>query len=244
MSSHGEPVNEIQSFLEVAALAELTQGLKAGNLPGVKCGAFKKVINVGHSFGSAQTYALTTMYPNITDGIVLTGFSMNASFVADFVLGSNFIQAKNYQAGYIAPTSAVGVQIDFFSPHQFDPAVLALAFATGQPVTPGELLTLGSLIAVNPFAGPVLVVTGGRDIPYCGGDCLITGNPALASIPTAVSKNFANAKAFNATIIPGAGHGLNLVSNSKKTNNNNTDHSHLGILSHLHLQPHLGVLGC
>lgn len=46
-----------------------------------------------HSFGSAQTYSLVNMYPTISDGIVLTGFSMNSSFAGYFVAGSNFEQA-------------------------------------------------------------------------------------------------------------------------------------------------------
>ena len=46
-----------------------------------------------HSFGSAQTYALVNMYPAISDGIVLTGFSMNSSFTGFFGAGANFEQA-------------------------------------------------------------------------------------------------------------------------------------------------------
>ena len=45
-SSHGEPLNEIQSFLEVAALAELTIMLRNGTFPGVGT-AFKTVTHVG-----------------------------------------------------------------------------------------------------------------------------------------------------------------------------------------------------
>jgi len=51
-----------------------------------------------------------------------------------------------------------------------------------------------------------------RDIPYCGGDCLATGDPALPSIPAASKPYFPNAAVFEAFIVPGAGHGLNLVS--------------------------------
>lgn len=90
-SSHGEPKNEIQSFLEVAALAEITNMARNGSLTGVP--AHDRVIHVGHSFGSAQTYSLVNMYPNISDGIVLTGFSMNASFVPLFTAGNAFEQA-------------------------------------------------------------------------------------------------------------------------------------------------------
>jgi pimeloyl-ACP methyl ester carboxylesterase len=95
-SSHGEPLNEIQSFIEIAATVQLTQMLRNGSFPGVNH-TFSKVVHVGHSFGSAQTYALANMYPNTTDGIVLTGFSMNGSFVSPFVAGGNFQQANQNQ---------------------------------------------------------------------------------------------------------------------------------------------------
>lgn len=45
-SSHGEPLNEIQASLEVAALAEVTMMLRNGSLPGVNQ-TFRKVIHVG-----------------------------------------------------------------------------------------------------------------------------------------------------------------------------------------------------
>lgn len=48
-SSHGEPLDEIQSFLEIAALAELTMMLRNGTFPGVKQ-AFSKVTHVGSAF--------------------------------------------------------------------------------------------------------------------------------------------------------------------------------------------------
>lgn len=215
MSSHGEPVNEIQALLEVAALRALTLMLRNGTIPGVNH-AFNKVVHVGHSFGSEHTYALTAMYPNISDGIALTGFSQNGTFVPYFALGSDFVQANSnpalasYVDGYLAPAVPTGVQIDFFSPGMFDPRILAYAYATGQPVTVGELLTIGGETgSINHFAGPVLVITGGRDIPYCGGNCLAapTGYP---SIPAAAVTTLPNAKNFEAVIVPNAGHGLNL----------------------------------
>jgi pimeloyl-ACP methyl ester carboxylesterase len=167
-SSYGDPINEIQLWLEVSALHELTKLLKKGTLPGAEGTKFSKAVNVGHSFGSAETFALTVLYPDVTDGIVLTGFSLNGSYAGFFGLGSNFIQANSvpslssYPTGYLAAASTVGVQIDFYSPGQFDPKVLDASFITGQPVTPGELLTLGGAGGqTNSFKGPVLVITGG-----------------------------------------------------------------------------------
>lgn len=167
MSSRGDPINEIQVNLEIAALQLLTSMLRAGNLPGC---AYKptKTIHVGHSFGSIQSYSLTVLSPQLSDGLILTGFSQNTSFPPYFELGGNFIAAKNvpaltsYPFGYLAASDASGVQTNFFAPNDFDPAVLAVATATGQPVTPGELITLGGLTGVkNPFTGPVLIITGG-----------------------------------------------------------------------------------
>merc|ERR1712093_136789 len=95
-SSHGEPLNEIQAFLEVAATVQLTQMLRNGSFPNVNQ-TFSKVVHVGHSFGSAQTYSLVNLYPELTDGIILTGFSMNSSFVPFFAAGANFQLANRNQ---------------------------------------------------------------------------------------------------------------------------------------------------
>ena len=215
MSQHGDPLSEIQAPLEQAALTALTQLFLSGSWEGKK---FDKVVHVGHSFGSELSYGLARDNPTLSNGLVLTGFSSNASFVPYFELGGNFVSvttvpsaASLYVAGYLAAGDPSGVQTNFFAPGQFDPAILTLAYMTGQPVTIGELLTIeGEAAGVNTFAGPVLVITGERDIPYCGGDCLATGNPALASIPAASQQFLPNAAPFEAFIVPGAGHGLNL----------------------------------
>jgi len=161
---------------------------------------FNKIVHVGHSFGSAQTYILTSMYPNISDGIVLTGFSMNASFVGYFASGGNFQQAflnqpfrfgspvdaaavnyairaygltdyvapfeftgvstLNYPPGYLTNANVNSQQYLFFLPNYFDTGILYYGEQTKQPVTTGELLTLGSAPATTGFKGPVLVFTG------------------------------------------------------------------------------------
>lgn len=209
-------MNEIQLNLEVAALAFLTNSLKQGTIPGVTQ-SFSKTIHIGHSLGSSETYTLTVLYPNITDGIVLTGFSQNASFIPYFYFGANYINGNTtaalsrYPAGYLAFGDISAVRALFFSPNTFDPYLLQEVYSTTQPVSEGELLTLvGLTTRPNPFAGPALIVTGERDLPFCGGDCLATGNPALASIPAASAGSFPNAAPFEAFIVPGSGHGLNL----------------------------------
>ncbi|KAI9808812.1 MAG: hypothetical protein M1827_007187 [Pycnora praestabilis] len=77
-SSKGDPLSEIQAPAELSAIYELTMMLRAGSLSGVPLA--DKVVHVGHSFGSGLSYTLASMYPNVTDGLILTGFSMNNSF--------------------------------------------------------------------------------------------------------------------------------------------------------------------
>lgn len=166
-SSHGDPINEIQIFLEIAALKELTQQAKDGHLCGVQH-KFDKTVHIGHSFGSVMTYSLTNLYPDITDSIVLTGFSQVPNFLPYFALGGNFAPVKEnkmlagkYADGYIAPKDSIGVHINFFGPNDFDPELLQVASQTGQPATFGELLSLGSAAPTSVFTGSVLIVTGG-----------------------------------------------------------------------------------
>lgn len=219
MSEHGEPVNEIQAFLEIAALKAVTRLARTQKLPGVAQGRrFDKIVHVGHSFGSIQSYALARDEPSLSDGLILTGFSANGTFLPFFQLGGNFVSvtsvpaaASQYVAGYLAAGNPSAVQTNFFAPGAFDPAALDFAYKTSQPVSVGELFTIvGAAGGVNNFPGPVLVITGERDVPFCGGDCLATGgNPSLASIPAAVKNAFPVSRRFESFIVPGAGHGLN-----------------------------------
>ncbi|KAH8894514.1 alpha/beta-hydrolase [Thozetella sp. PMI_491] len=211
-SSHGEPVNELQAALEVESLRALSQALRNGTVPGIST-LFEKVVHVGHSFGSIQTYGLAAKYPEETDGIVLTGFAQTSSFVALFGYAANFALANTlpglsaYPDGYIAISGIAGIQLAFFAPDQFDPLILDAATAARQPVTIGELATLpGPVSTINQFRGPVLVVTGDRDLPFCGGNC----SPSTPSIPAQVQEFFPSASAFEVVVIPEAGHGLNL----------------------------------
>ncbi|KAI7085613.1 hypothetical protein KC352_g40892, partial [Hortaea werneckii] len=50
MSSHGDPIKEIQAYLEVDALRALTEKLREGSISGID-NKFNTVVHVGHSFG-------------------------------------------------------------------------------------------------------------------------------------------------------------------------------------------------
>ncbi|KAM0224794.1 hypothetical protein ACHAQD_001589 [Fusarium lateritium] len=218
-SSKGDPLNEIQAFIEIAAAKALTTKAREGSIPGVSC-AYSKTIHIGHSFGSVISYALANESPELTDAIILTGFSQSPAYLPLFAVSNNFIPitdtplAAQYPAGYVATASTVGVQINFFAEGDFDPQLLDVAYQTAQPVTPGELLTIGTPAGKNnSYTGPVQIVTGERDVPFCGDNCYSTVSAGV-ELPSLLdlSRNFfTKASRFNTTIIPGAGHGLNLA---------------------------------
>lgn len=83
-SSIADPLSVIQAPAELSAIYEITKMLRMGTLPNVPR-AFTKVVHVGHSFGSQLSYNLAAMYPNVTDGLILTGFSMNSSFTPTII---------------------------------------------------------------------------------------------------------------------------------------------------------------
>lgn len=168
-SSRGDPISEIQSWLEIAALKELTLNLRASKTPQLADKPFEQFVHVGHSYGSIISYSVTAADPEISDGLILTGFTQSPRFVPLFLFGGGFVQANtlpalgDYADGYLALGRPTGVHANFLAPDQFDPEILELAFRIQQPVTVGEFLTQGAGAGnVNAFAGPVLVITGGE----------------------------------------------------------------------------------
>ncbi|KAF9698970.1 hypothetical protein EKO04_003320 [Ascochyta lentis] len=284
-STHGDPFNEIQAQAEVEALNEVTKKLRAGSISEISC-SYDKVIHVGHSFGSVQSYWLSALYPNNTDGVVLTGYSTAGQFLPYVVAGWNLHSARlnqpfrlgnvsatgvqtlaqqygvqgdivpgltailnkiganvdtdevwnyiastevndlingynstvfqyNYPSGYLASSALTALQYAFLFPDMFDVGLAVEGEKTKQPVTTGELLTIGSAPMMSPFTGPALVITGEHDVPFCGGNCYgMVPNMTAANIPAGVKAAFPAASAFEAHIQPSTGHGLNFHYNA------------------------------
>ncbi|KAI4236131.1 MAG: hypothetical protein L6R40_006256 [Gallowayella cf. fulva] len=284
-SSKADPLGVLQAPAEMSALYELTMMLRSGTLPSVPQ-AFNKIVHVGHSFGSGLSYLLAVMHPTASDGLILTGFSQNGSFLAPTVaswdsklarlnqplrfgnisytsvsgafsmmgasasnltaisnglaqfnitvgeiqqvlqttdLGDLFAGLQPTQlphmadlpSGYLTWTDAGSNQYAFLLPEYYDPSILQFAESSKFPYTLGELLTIGSLPKMAPmFKGPVQILTGRQDAIYCGGDCLATGDPAVASIPAKSKMAFPLARTFEAYIQPNTAHGINLHYNS------------------------------
>lgn len=226
------------------------------------------------------------MYPNNTDGVVLTGYSTAGEFLPYIVAGWNLHSARlnqpfrfgnasatgvqalasqygvqgdivpgltailnkigidvdtdevwnyigstevnnlingynqtvfqyNYPSGYFSHSDLTSLQYAFLFPGMYDVGFALEAEKTKQPVTPGEILTIGNAPKVSMFTGPVFVITGQHDVPFCGGNCYgMAQNITAVNIPAGVKTAYPAASAFEAYIQPNTGHGLNFQYNA------------------------------
>jgi pimeloyl-ACP methyl ester carboxylesterase len=212
-SSHPDPIQEVQAPLQVSIAHALIQLLRAGSIAGT---AFCNVIGVGHSLGSEILNSITAQYPSDIDAAVLTGFTLDPAGQADFFSGINVLIAReanptNFSGldnGYLISGNIVGNQFGFFRAPNFDPCVLEAGEVAKQTFTIGELFTNTQFIAPAPdFKGPIDVVDGENDLPFCQSNCLVPVNKAKA-VKGVLYPNAA--KGSRVYIGKGSGHSLNL----------------------------------
>ncbi|KAJ9617306.1 hypothetical protein H2200_001027 [Cladophialophora chaetospira] len=217
-STIADPYKEIQAFVEVAVLAGLTTLARVGNITQVP--APKKVIHVGHSWGSEISVGLAAVAPELSDGIVLTGYSALSQYANFFIANTAFHFANlnqpkrfppsKYSSGFLTWPDKAGNQYSFLEYPYFDPAVLDRAEATKYPFTIGEFLSLPALpVAAPHFAGPVLYLAAQADLIFCASNC--TG---LFGTDSVAVKGFSGSSSVETYIQPNVGHGINLHHNA------------------------------
>lgn len=168
-STKTDPYAMQQLGVEAYVLATLTVLLREGNLSklaGAQIPVPRKVVHVGHSFGSAITNAVIATLPTASDGAVLTGFSTTAEYGLQFAISSNFHIASEldperfgqygFSKGFLTWGDAQSNQYSFFHAPGFDPEVLYEAEANKQPFGVSEPLQAIATEAPD-FSGPVLV---------------------------------------------------------------------------------------
>lgn len=103
-------------------------------------------------------------FSNVTGTRVQQLLNMYAEPLLDYIAPidlSTVAAPQNLPNGYFISSDAEANKYLFFKPKYYDPAILTLAEKTKQPVTEGEILTLGSVSMMNNFGGPVMVIDGG-----------------------------------------------------------------------------------
>jgi len=145
-SSHPDPIGEVQINAEVETIHQVILKARNGTLfaqPGRK---FKKIIYVGHSFGSLLGNKLTTAYPSDADVAILTGWTpMYTSIVKTLLypaLGAAaLVEPQRYgtlNPFYLEINSSSLFQLLFYHPNNYDTKLMDLDFSTRGTVTLGE----------------------------------------------------------------------------------------------------------
>ena len=230
-SDHPDPIQAVQAFADVEILHGLAQLLRTGK-PGL-APAVKRVVGVGHSYGSIVTEGVTAKYPADFDAVILTGFGPNLAALPSTILANDpaiaaLNQPERFGAlpyGYLVHNDAIAYQLPFFRypnfspdgkfPHQVPCApyatdsavVFTLSLSNKQTYTIGQEFTIPAIVKPSTrFTGPVDAVLGQNDFPFCLGDCTFPTDQSIALITSLYPSAAAGSQHF---LVPNTGHVIN-----------------------------------
>jgi pimeloyl-ACP methyl ester carboxylesterase len=229
-SDHPDAYTVVQAPLQLEILRQLTLSARNGTLYNLVSkakptnAAFnglakpKKVVHVGHSFGSFITSAFISQYSNLTDGAIITGFVLNqyigkpgqASFSVDYAATAS--PPFKRPSGYVV-CSDRGIQNIFFggaTKTAYTPALFNYGNAIKQPISVGEIASAFTILGVPgpTLAVPVQYMLAEFDFYICGGDC-----KGVTSVE-ALKATYPKATALELAIQPNTGHGFTLHNNA------------------------------
>jgi len=202
-SDHPDAYRVVQAQYELEILRELTTMARSGAFGAQP----KKIVHVGHSFGSILTSAFIATYPDLSDGAIITGYVLN-QYLGSVGRSSWSVQhAAGWPSGYVTMQKN-GIHSTFFG-GDFTPDLLDHGDALKSPTAVAELTTGGFLVmATGPFKGPIHYILPELDFFICAGDCKnVTSLEAL-------HRTFPNASAIQLDIQPNTGHALPLHNNA------------------------------
>ena len=78
-------------------------------------------------------------------------------------------------------------------------------YAERQPISLGELFTVGATLVTTDYAGPVLALLGQYDFPFCGGNCNYPEDLAAATVRAWYPLSMQS----DSKVLPEQGHCLN-----------------------------------
>ncbi len=173
-SNHQYP-DSVEGLTEILH-AEITHGIIAAlRKPNNPLGrAFKRVVLVGHSNGSAIGFYLLQKYINDVDAFVATAFGT----VTDPTVGSavldGLVPARQFSPrrfasvppGYLTLQEESLRQSSFYAGN-YDPAIPLHDFATQDTLSVGELLASPTKSPIQGLKAPVLAVNGAEDQVLC-----------------------------------------------------------------------------
>lgn len=209
-----------QANNQVAMLSYLASSIRSGKYTAnVKA---KKLVLVGHSFGSALSNVVAATRPDLVDGVVLTGIAYaNAStdtgassqrWIATAFASriaytvDRYFLASDYDSGYLTFGDIYSHVETFF--HDYEQDVAKYADSITNPFAAAEYSSLGNInLDARNYKGKVLVTAGEYDL-ICGGECMSTFDTGLQKTV------WKGASVLETYVHPGAGHGVNFNKNA------------------------------
>lgn len=134
LSDHPDPVQVVQLPLQIEILHVLVQRLRNTEIGGF---AFKNVVGVGHSLGSALTQGVTVKHPKDFDALIMQGTSINPGHAftglasEDLQIASTQIlpRFKHLADGYHTPAdNQFALQFAFYRHPGYDPKSELLSY--------------------------------------------------------------------------------------------------------------------
>lgn len=205
-----------------SAVQQVIQALRSGQLDGT---AFKKVVLVGHSYGSLTAFLAAGRFQDI-DALVVTGASHQMNVVnittgivaqsGPATLDPKFVNS-GLDLGYL--TTRPGTRSVFHNMQNTDPAVISLDEHLKQTGTAVELITSlpeSVLNASRDINVPVLTVNATDEPFFCNGlltaDC--SSNAALAASERPF---YGPGTTLDTLVVPNAGHDVTLSRSAPQT---------------------------
>jgi pimeloyl-ACP methyl ester carboxylesterase len=206
--------NVAQAATEVGILEAVAEKLKNSTEIGGR--AWNRTLLVGHSYGSAQSQALSVARPELVDGIILQGFSANATGLPFYLAATVYTEASQVfpralarlPPGWLVTATPASNQLPFVWAPTADASAVALARNTEQAVTQGSLFSIGSIGGPSNFTGPVAVVLGDKDFIFALND--IQGPNGTNKAQAAASMLYAQSSNATGIVLPDVGHAVNI----------------------------------
>ncbi|KZV80676.1 alpha/beta-hydrolase [Exidia glandulosa HHB12029] len=214
-SDHPDPVTVVQNPFGSAFVAQIIRLARDGGVAGAHR-PFKKIVYVGHSFGSGIGNEVISTVPDLIDGAILTGVSCRIHKIGDpgdavFPPANEVdpVRFGDLPSGYVTSVDAQARAADFYGPEgTFDPAMLAFDEAHKDTAAFGEFASVTGTkdgIVGKPapdFKGDVFTVAGDSDHFACT-------EPKCANLASE-EQFYPAARSFEYAVIPNAGHCINL----------------------------------
>ncbi|KAL8782316.1 MAG: hypothetical protein Q9213_005477 [Squamulea squamosa] len=196
LSSHPDPLNIVQAPLVADTVHQIIQQIRAGKQIPLPVLGERKIILVGHSFGSLIAAKISAEHPEDVDGIIHTGFAIRKPDQQPLLgqLASVYLQASTYSPkrfppnvfvpGYLVATSKEGRRNTFYSaPEDFSATLYDKDFWLKDTLSLGEAITGQPLPTSLTYDKPTFVLTGRQDAVFCGNGSRELGIPDCGSGP-------------------------------------------------------------